>query len=125
MILTIRTDNPEAEIGLYGPNQNELFYLKWQAHRQLSETILIKIKEALDKNSAEFKDISGVVFYEGPGSFTGLRIGASVANAFDVPVANCSGANWQVQGLNLLADSKGRTAIPRYGAEPHITKPKK
>ncbi len=47
IILTIRTDKPEAEIGLYDGEQ-QLAYEMWSAHRQLAETIHTKIKELLD-----------------------------------------------------------------------------
>jgi hypothetical protein len=44
IILTIRTDKPEAEIGLYD-DEKQIIYETWQAHRQLAETIHLKIKE--------------------------------------------------------------------------------
>lgn len=45
-ILTIRTDKPEAEVGLFEGDE-ELAYEKWQAHRQLSLTIHNKIRDLL------------------------------------------------------------------------------
>ena len=50
LILTIRTDKPEAELGLYKDNQ-QLDYFVWQAHRELAETIHNKIKELLEKRN--------------------------------------------------------------------------
>jgi hypothetical protein len=35
LILTIRTDKPEAEIGLFS-DKDKLDYVIWQAHRQLA-----------------------------------------------------------------------------------------
>ena len=125
MILSIKTDQPEAEIGLFDSNGREISYTKWKAHRELSNTILRKIQDILDQNSINFDDLEGIVFYEGPGSFTGLRIGASVANALEVPVVNSTGDNWQKKGLKMLKTGKSNQAVPRYGAEPHITKQKK
>ena len=46
LILTLRTDKPEAELGLY-KNTHCLSYLNWQAHRKLAETIHKKIQELL------------------------------------------------------------------------------
>ena len=125
LYLTIRTDNPQAEIGLYDTESKEVAYEKWQAHRELSSTILGKIKKMLEDNSIDFDGLTGVVYYEGPGSFTGLRIGASVANALERAVANSSGDDWQKKGVDMLKNGKKSVATPQYGAEPHITKQKK
>ena len=125
MILTIRTDNQQAEIGLFSKSGDELTYKKWQAHRQLSSTILVVIKELLSSQKIDFKDLAGVIFYEGPGSFTGLRIGASVANALQLSCANVSGENWIKTGLEMLGNGAKDIATPSYGSEPHTTVPKK
>ncbi len=44
MILALRTDKPEAELYLYD-DKACLDSLTWQAHRELSDTLLIKIDE--------------------------------------------------------------------------------
>ncbi len=128
LILTLRTDKPEAEIGLFSEDA-KLSYSTWQAHRQLAETIHLKINDCLDKNHKTFNDIQGIVIYKGPGSFTGLRIGFSVANALagslQIPVVACGGKDWHKQGINLIeAGEAGSIALPEYGSLPHITLPK-
>lgn len=125
MILTIRTEKPEAEIGLFMPDGKKLSYKTWQAHRQLSETILVVIKELLDGESADFKNIEGVVFYKGPGSFTGLRIGASVSNALKVKCVNENDEDWVKKGIERLKNGEAELALPYYGEEAHTTQPKK
>lgn len=127
-MLTLRTDNPEAEIGLYEDNK-QLAYLTWQAHRQLAETIHTKIQEMLKKQGKGWQDITGVVVYKGPGSFTGLRIGLSVANALayslGIPIV-AEQEDWIAQGIKrLVAGDSDRIAKPEYGAPVHITLPKK
>ena len=128
MILTIRTDKPETEIGLY-QGATPRAYKKWLAHRQLGATIHEEIKELLDSIELDWKDIEGVVYYKGPGSFTGLRIGASVANALaassNIPLTNQGGQNWIEIGLKTLAKGQNEIALPEYGSEPHTTTPKK
>ena len=47
-----------------------------------SETLMPLIKKILDKNNLSLKDIKLLVSDIGPGSFTGLRIGASTCIAF-------------------------------------------
>lgn len=129
MILTVRTDNPEAELGLF-ENGTKKAYIKWHADRNLSVDIHKKIKQLFNKRQINFYDLKGVVFYKGPGSFTGLRIGASVAGTIaydgDVPIAGAGGEDWIAEGLELLkAEPAKRSVELEYGAPPKITKPKK
>jgi tRNA threonylcarbamoyladenosine biosynthesis protein TsaB len=129
LILTIRTDRPLAEAGLY-EGEAELSTTKWKAHRQLSVTIHGKIEKLLSGEKQKWSDIDGVVFFAGPGSFTGLRIGAAVASALAgglaVPVVSTKGDDWISGGIKeLIADKDEKTALPFYGSQPHITKPKK
>ena len=60
IILTIRTDKPEAEIGLYD-GSTQLAYETWQAHKQLSETIHAKILSLLKSKKLNWQDIDGIV----------------------------------------------------------------
>jgi|SRR3989344_10048 len=125
MILTIRTDKPEAELGLYDSEGKQLSYIAWQAHRELSSTILKKLVDCLSQINSDVNSVEAIVFYEGPGSFTGLRIGASLANAMEVPVVNATGVNWIDSGIEKLKAGTHGPAVPKYGAGAHITKPKK
>lgn len=127
--LTIRTDKPESEIGLY-KQATPLAYHSWHANRQLAETIHKVIKEQLKKQDVSYKDIKGIVFYKGPGSFTGLRIGVSVANALAsslrINIVGTTGENWIEEGLIKLADNHNdKIIVPEYGALPNITTQKK
>lgn len=129
MILTIRTDNPQAEIGLYDAGQ-QVAYKKWQAHRELSATIHKVIYELLQSMDKSWDDITGIIYFKGPGSFTGLRIGASVANALaesnNSTITNQNGENWIELGLEALSKNEGsRVALPEYGSDPRVTVQKK
>lgn len=128
IILTIRTDKEEAEIGLFNDNER-LSYMIWQAHRELAETIHEKIKQILDEQSIQLKKLEGIVVFKGPGSFTGLRIGLSVANALafslNVPIVASENPNWLEAGISMLKGGQNDgVAIPEYGALPNITTPK-
>lgn len=129
IILTIRTDKPEAEIGLY-EGTHQLAYISWQAHRALAETLHSKIVELLESQQKSLKDIEGAVCYEGPGSFTGLRIGLTVGNALayalDIPIVASGGEDWHVTGIRRLERGEcDPLALPEYGADVHITPPKR
>jgi len=129
IILTIRTDKPEAEVGLYDDDQ-QLGYETWEAHRQLSVTIHQKIDEVLTGQGKSLQDVQGIVCYQGPGSFTGLRIGLTLANtlayALQVPIVARQDPKWLETGIaDLLAGKHDKLALPYYGADAHITQQKK
>lgn len=127
-VLTLRTDRPESEIGLYKDGV-QLSYEVWEAHRRLAETIHTKINEQLRARQMTLKDLDGIIVYQGPGSFTGLRIGISVANSLayglGVPIVATTD-DWIEQGLILLTAGKGSAVVkPEYGQPAHITTQKK
>jgi tRNA threonylcarbamoyladenosine biosynthesis protein TsaB len=128
IILTIRTDKPEAELGLYQDRQ-QLAHMSWQAHRQLAETIHLKIKSLLDGEKYKPNKIEAIAVFKGPGSFTGLRIGLSVANALadslNVPIVSEGGESWITDAVSRLRKGGNeQIALPEYGAPPHITQQK-
>jgi tRNA threonylcarbamoyladenosine biosynthesis protein TsaB len=132
MILAIRTDRPEAELLLLDPKGKIADRIIWLADRELSQQILGKIQELIRRNGLTFKDLSGVVVFKGPGSFTGLRIGVSVANAFSyglgVPVSAAGTADWikkALPGLQKKAAGKRQIALPEYGAPAGVSRPRK
>ncbi|MEX2014427.1 MAG: tRNA (adenosine(37)-N6)-threonylcarbamoyltransferase complex dimerization subunit type 1 TsaB [Candidatus Saccharimonadales bacterium] len=129
IILSIKTNQELSEIGLFNTHK-KLEYMKWKAHRELSATIHKKIEEILKSQNISWGDIQGIIFYEGPGSFTGLRIGASVANALaadlDIPVVQTAGDSWIKEGIEELDKKPSkRLAIPKYGSSAQTTKPRK
>lgn len=55
------------------------------------------IEELLERNAASLSDLDAIAFVSGPGSFTGLRIGAGVAQGLAL------GAQLPVLGLSSMA----------------------
>ena len=129
LIMTIRTDKPEAELGLYADGQR-VAYHSWHAHRELAETLHTKLRELLAGSQKSLHDVTAIVCYEGPGSFTGLRIGMSVANALayglSLPIVASTGEDWARIGVARLKQGDSDfPAQPFYGAPVHITAQKK
>ena len=74
----------------------------------MAEKLLGFIHEKLEENNKTWQDIAEIDFNEGSGSFTGLRIGATIVNAL-------------IHELNLNQP----LVIPDYGKPANITKPVK
>jgi tRNA threonylcarbamoyladenosine biosynthesis protein TsaB len=129
IVLTIRTDKPDSEIGIYN-DKKQIAYVTWEAHRRLAETLHKKIQALLEEQKMSWQDIGGIVVYEGPGSFTGLRIGISIANALSYglqqPITGSQGEAWIQDGLKVVMSNKNSLpVVPFYGADANITTPKK
>ena len=127
--MILKTGSPEAELGIYDGNQ-QLAYITWPADRQLAATIHIKIQEILNKSSISTDQLEGIVCFKGPGSFTGLRIGLTVANAlaysYNIPVVATAGKDWIKNGVQALKKgSNDHIALPEYGAPAATTPPHK
>ena len=62
-------------------------YAKGNSH---SETITIQIEDCLQQSGLKFEDLDAIGITNGPGSYTGLRVGTSVAKgicyALDIPL---------------------------------------
>ena len=133
MILVIDTaDSEKTFLGIW--QKKWLNQVEWSAGRNLSAEILLKIQNSFDEAGIELKEISGIVVNVGPGSFTGLRIGISVANAFayslKIPIVGISevksAETLLEKGQKLLVKLKkfDQPIVPEYGREPNISQPK-
>lgn len=129
LTLTIRTDKPIAELRLWSDDKLKVEKV-WYAHKELSASILQQISNILKEVDCQAKDLTGIVVYKGPGSFTGLRIGITTANtlafSLGIPLVGTTGENWQKLGTEgLTKNLNNKIVIPFYGGEANITKPKK
>ena len=81
----------------------------------LAERLLEFINDKLNENHKTWQDISEITFMSGPGSFTGLRIGASIVNTLshelNIPLYDHNGKKHQI-------------ILPDYGRPANISKPK-
>ena len=89
---------------------------RWESGRDLAEKLHEFLRDKLAENGKTWQDIEEITFMSGPGSFTGLRIGAAVVNALaselNIPLYNHKG-------------EKVPLILPDYGREANITAPKK
>jgi tRNA threonylcarbamoyladenosine biosynthesis protein TsaB len=130
LVLGLRTDSADSSVILSEGEGSVLDRKEWTSGRQLSDQLLSTIEEMLHKQKKDWKDLSGIVVYAGPGSFTGLRIGITVANTIayvqKIKIVGETGDSWFEEGAKMLAAGQGgEIVVPEYGAEANITKPKK
>lgn len=127
-ILLLDTSSPVCALTL--SIAGELETVTWEANRELGKGMLGFLQAELEKRGKGWPDITGLVFHRGPGSFTGLRIGATVfntmADTLSVPIVGATGDDWQRQGLKRLSNGQNdKVVLPEYGGEAHITSPRK
>ena len=89
---------------------------EWESNRNLAKHLLKFIHDKLSENQKDWHDLTELHFFTGPGSFTGLRIGATVINTLahelKIPI-------YYQNGKSL------KLALPIYGRPANITVPKK
>ena len=82
------------------------------------------LEKFLKKNKVSFEDITKIVACSGPGSYTGIRVGLSLAQAFgfarNIPVHTITKNKIPADLLKLGSIKKSSTKI-FYGAKPNIT----
>ena len=92
-ILALETANEQCSVALVDDNQLLSFELNLEPRAQ-TQQILPMIERALKQTETTWQDVSAIAFSRGPGSFSGVRINAAVAQALawthDLPVVPVS-----------------------------------
>lgn len=116
MNLYLDTSNFDAVLILEDPKTGETHEYREALGREMAEKLLGFLRDKLKENDKTWTDIRQITYFSGPGSFTGLRIGAAVVNTLAhelrIPLYDHHG-------------EKHDLIIPDYGRPARITPPKK
>ncbi len=89
----------------------------WHSNRNESERVLPGLDRLLKEQKKSWDDVEGVFVVRGPGSYTSLRVGITIANAIawvrKIPL-------WTTDP-NFTQLEKTDRATPLYAAPPNIT----
>ena len=116
MLLLLDTSTPVCYVTLV--SQEGTVSYEWQADRTLAKGLLGFLRDSLAKQNTDIHALTGIGVMKGPGSFTGLRIGLTVANTL--------ADGLQERALEKLrSGGDEKIVLPEYGAAAHITAPRK
>ena len=124
MIIALDTSTPTCRLSV---RKGDAWHdYVWEAGRELASNLL----GYLETTIGPLQSITGMIALQGPGSFTGLRIGLTVlntiANTQQIPIVGTMSDTWREDGLARLKLSENdRLVMPVYGSEPNITTARK
>jgi len=134
MILVIDTTDFKHAIVALIDNSKIKSKKKFSAQYKQSEKLLKEIDRLFIASKLKLKRLRGIIVISGPGPFTAVRIGVTVANTLSwslrIPIAGIKKDNLNLnelasQSKNIFKKSKNKEiVIPHYGKEPNITKSK-
>ncbi|HEV2486173.1 MAG TPA: tRNA (adenosine(37)-N6)-threonylcarbamoyltransferase complex dimerization subunit type 1 TsaB [Terracidiphilus sp.] len=81
--------------------------------RSYSSTLVAAVAELLDSNHVTLKDLGGIVAVNGPGSFTGVRVGLSAVKGL------AEGAKIPVVAISRLLVLSRKSGVPSCALDAH------
>ncbi|MCH7395323.1 tRNA (adenosine(37)-N6)-threonylcarbamoyltransferase complex dimerization subunit type 1 TsaB [Acinetobacter dispersus] len=113
-LLALETANEQCSVSLIDDTQELYFQLDERTKAQ-TQTILPLTEQALLQTETQLADLTAIAFSRGPGSFSGVRINAAVAQALawsqDLPVIPVSSLQALAQAAYRLNGLKQVTAV--------------
>lgn len=105
-------------------------YYNWESDKTLAKWLLRYLDKILKEHDKTWTDISAIGVMQGPGSFTGIRIGLTVMNTIaddlKIPIVGARGDNWQDDALAKINFGKNeKIVMPFYNRNVNITIPRK
>lgn len=129
MILFIDSSEYEQlRFGIIDPEKNKAIQEKIKITYPETEKTLTHLDQFLKVSKVKLDQVQKIIVVSGPGSFTGIRVGVSMALAFsfakDIPLFSLTQEKVPTKLTDLvkLKLKKVNSEFdPEYGAEPNIT----
>lgn len=113
-LLALETANEQCSVSLIDDTQELYFQLDERTKAQ-TQTVLPLTEQALIQTQTQLSDLTAIAFSRGPGSFSGVRINAAVAQALawshDLPVIPVSTLQALAQAAYRLTGLKQVSAV--------------
>jgi len=115
MLLAIDTCGPSGSVALGRiPGRDvEILGQIELAGRTYSATLVSAVAELLQSVSAKLNDLDGIILVNGPGSFTGVRVGVSAAKGL------AEGRDLPVVALSRLEVLSRKSGVPSTALDAH------
>ena len=111
-ILQIDTSSAQAGVSL-SHNGNGIILLTNDDHREHAAFVQPAIQEICKKTAIQLKDIAAVAVVNGPGSYTGIRVGLASAKgicyALDKPLITINNLELMARAMQLIHHEKEET----------------
>lgn len=113
--LAINTSSQPELVALFQDGQI-LGKKQWRGNMDETKKLLMNIANLLKRVRKKWSDVKKIVVACGPGGFTGLRIGVTVANTLAIIL--------KIPIFEMASGKSVKIAIPKYDLPPNITKPR-
>ncbi|MGE0763944.1 MAG: tRNA (adenosine(37)-N6)-threonylcarbamoyltransferase complex dimerization subunit type 1 TsaB [Bdellovibrionales bacterium] len=112
LLLALDTSSPQGSLALAELTEQRIRLLgeqHWQREKSHSELVTVTLQNLLRDTQKELHQLDGVLVGVGPGSFTGIRVGVSLARALGFSLQR---PVWSTNSLHLWAQSQSQSRIP-------------
>lgn len=132
MFLYLDTTEEETKIKLFDKKGKLVDKKIWQSKKNQSKELLAEIDKIFIKNKLSKSNLLGIFVNKGPGSYTGLRVGLSTANAMafslNIPILGVKNgfnpAKIKEVMANFKKESQISSILPIYKYPASISKSK-
>lgn len=120
LTLVINTSGQPEYVALFRKKGDKVapfgrVHIEWNGNRDETKKLLPAIVKLLKRANLRFSDIDRICVAKGPGGFSALRIGVTVANTLALIL--------KIPLFEMESGRRVKVAIPKYSLAPNITKP--
>ncbi|MBI3120412.1 MAG: tRNA (adenosine(37)-N6)-threonylcarbamoyltransferase complex dimerization subunit type 1 TsaB [Candidatus Kerfeldbacteria bacterium] len=119
MILGIDATEPDQLQLIIRKSETRMTRRTIHVGHRASENYISRIQKFLTSRNLHFSDLSGIIVRRGPGSFTALRVGVTIANTLafglGIAVVGSIGDDWLNEGFARIEHGRSDYVVePLY-----------